>query len=113
MNLSRNINSLANLKEIGKDINSELSLLNPENFEPNFGKIKEKQVNFNRTIDFLLESEQLSKNSKTVEEIFFTAKLISDKFDNIIEEWKNKVKNTEVDLSKTQNELKLLSYKRF
>ena len=100
------------MKEIEKllsEVLKDLSNLTDDNFDIVFKDAKEKIIAAEN-----LKSELLTRfeGSQTTLKITELAKLISDKFDNVVKEWQNKVKKAQSDLELIQNQKKILIYNR-
>jgi hypothetical protein len=87
----------------------DLSKLSDENFEVQFKLAKEKMLAANK-----LKAEFSSKyaDSQIILKVSEMAKLISGKFDDIVQEWQKKVKSVQNDLEQIQNQKKILIYNR-
>ena len=100
------------MKEIEKllsEVLKDLSTMTEDNFDIVFNGAKEK----------ILIAEKLNNEfsvkfdgSQTTLKITELAKLISEKFDNVVKEWQKKVKRAQSDLEQIQNQKKILIYNR-
>jgi predicted phage tail protein len=87
----------------------DLSKLTDENFETQFKSAKEKMLVANRQKVDLFAKYEASQTKTKISEM---AKLISEKFDDIVQEWQKKVNNAQNDLEQIQNQKKILIYNR-
>ncbi len=95
-----------------ENILDSLKLMDEDNFETEFPKIKERITLTKNEIMLLEKSQFFSKNPAIKEKIVRTTKLISEEYDNKISFWKNKISEISEQLISSRNEKKILSYKR-
>lgn len=100
------------MKEIEKllsEVLKDLSNLTEDNFDIVFKDAKEKIIVAENLKNELFTNFESSQTTLKITEL---AKLISDKFDNVVKEWQNKVKKAQSDLELIQNQKKILIYNR-
>lgn len=88
---------------------TELQSLNELNFSKDFHRIVTK-LNFARKLQNDLNLQRKLRVSLKNEKILAIAKLISQKYDNLVSEWKQKVEEARRELELLQNQKKLTSY---
>ncbi len=93
------------------EVYSELQSLNELNFSKDFNRIVTK-LNFARKLQNDLNLQGKIELSVKNEKIKALAQLISKKYDNLVNDWKQKVQEAKRELELLQNQKKLTSYIR-
>lgn len=94
------------------EVYSELQSLNELNFSKDFNRIVTK-LNFARKLQNDLNLQGKIELSVKNEKIKALAQLISQKYDNLVNDWKQKVQEAKRELELLQNQKKLTSYIRW
>ncbi len=103
---------IENIKNLLKDIISDLNLINNGDFQSNFDNAKEKMQLFNEMKE-KLELEYPIEDLRNYEhELMILTKQISKTYDNIIEVKKRQLKEVVFKIKLLQNRKKLINYSR-
>lgn len=89
-----------------------LRKIDEENFETNFAQVKNKMIYVRNEIIQLEKSGFFIHNPEIQKKIEDFSKLISKEYDNLISLWRKKIKEISEMLISSQNEKKILNYKR-
>lgn len=102
-------NKLAKIENILDEVYKDLNELNEENFDVKFQSAKAKMELAKRE-----KVENFAKFNSFVpsNKIVHMAKLISDKYDNVVKEWAEKLKMVQKEIELTQNQKKISIYSR-
>jgi len=107
----RYIIKIDKIKELLQDVLRDFDELNENNFSRNFTEITQKFKLASKLQNELNLYYSVSKSSKN-EDIAYFAKQISVKYDNTVEEWKQKAQAAQKELELVQNHKKLTSYRK-
>ena len=99
------------VKELLQDVLRDFDELNENNFSRNFDEITRKFKLALKLQNELNLHYSISNSSKN-EDIAYFAKQISVKYDNTIEDWKQKTQVAQKELELVQNHKKLTSYRK-
>ena len=99
-------NRIENLLE---EVFEDLSNLTEENFDQKFHSAKAKMEAVKRE---KVENPSKFVSFNTSKKIIHTAKLISDKYDNIVKDWADRLKSVKKEIELTQNQKKITIYNR-
>ena len=86
--------------------------IDEENFDSKFPFITNKMITIRNELSELDKNELFTKNLELQKKIDEATKLISEEYDNLISLWRKKISDISEMLISSQNEKKVLSYKR-
>jgi len=103
---SEKVKKIENLLD---EVFEDLSNLSEQNFDQKFQLAKSK-MELARKIK--IENNPKFENFKPSKKIVHMAKLISEKYDNVIKDWADKLKTVQKDIELIQNQKKITIYNR-
>ena len=109
MQIDKASNQIKRIENLLAGVFEDLSNLSEENFTQSFESAK-LQMQLARKLK--IENNSKFANFKPSEKIIQMAKLISEKYDNIVKDWSDKLKMVQKEIELTQNHKKITIYNR-
>lgn len=109
LNLESNVNAMLNLMD---SLSNQLDEITPENFEEKFQAALETMMVIQKIKEDLIKVHGADYLQKNIPEVCKKAKLIEEKYDNIIVEFKNAVKKLEKEILNLNSKKKIINYLR-
>ncbi|HOJ06307.1 MAG: hypothetical protein HND40_12025 [Ignavibacteriota bacterium] len=108
-NIQSTLNEVKIIENLLEEVLCELESLTEENFDSVLKSAKAKMAEIEQK---RLENKVKSNDFKQSEKIVQLAKLIPEKFDNVIKDWADKLKVVQKEMEFIQNQKKITIYNR-
>lgn len=108
-NIQSTLNEVKIIENLLEEVLCELESLTEENFDSVLKSAKAKMAEVEQK---RLENKVKSNDFKQSEKIVQLAKLIPEKFDNVIKDWADKLKVVQKEMEFIQNQKKITIYNR-
>lgn len=108
-NIPYALNEVKKIEDLLEKVLFDLSSLTEENFEITLSSAKAKMAEIEKR---RLENVEKSKDFKQSKKIVQLAKLIPEKYDNVIKDWADKLKTVQKEIELIQNQKKITIYNR-
>lgn len=108
-NIPYALNEVKKIEDLLEKVLFDLNSLTEENFEITLSSAKAKMAEIEKR---RLENVEKSKDFKQSKKIVQLAKLIPEKYDNVIKDWADKLKTVQKEIELIQNQKKITIYNR-
>ena len=106
---SETYSPILTIEKLLDEVFEDISMLTEENFDQKFISAKHKMKS---AMEIKAQNNSKFAIFESSKKIMQMAKLISDKYDNIIKDWADRLKSVQKEIELTQNQKKITIYKR-
>ncbi len=106
---SQTSDNIKKIEDLLDKVFENLSEISEDNFDQ---KLQDAKSKMELAIEIKDENYSKTEDFKPSKKIIDKAKLISDKYDNVIKDWANKLKTVQKEIELAQNQKKITIYNR-